>query len=38
MPYELGYASAMAVELFLVIAVLVLLFKGVLERKMKKIY
>ena len=38
MPYELGYASTMAVELFLVIAVLVLIFKGFLERRIRQIY
>ncbi len=38
MPYELGYASAMAVELFFVIAALVLLFKGVLERRIRNAY
>ncbi|MDD3336408.1 MAG: sugar ABC transporter permease [Eubacteriales bacterium] len=38
MPYELGYASSMAVELFFVIAVLVLAFKCILERKIKNIY
>ena len=32
-PYELGYASAMCVELFLIIAVIVLFFKGYMERK-----
>lgn len=32
-PYDLGYASAMSVELFLVIAVIILIFKGYLDRK-----
>ena len=32
-PYELGYASAMCIELFLVIAVIILIFKGYMERK-----
>lgn len=32
-PYDLGYASAMSVELFVVIAVIILIFKGYLERK-----
>ncbi len=38
MPYELGYASAIAVELFIVIAVLVLFFKGIIERKIRNVY
>lgn len=32
-PYELGYASAMCIELFFIIAVIVLFFKGYMERK-----
>lgn len=32
-PYDLGYASAMSVELFLVIAVIILVFKKYLDRK-----
>lgn len=35
-PYELGYASAMCAELFLVIAVIILIFKGYMERKIAK--
>lgn len=34
-PYELGYASAMCIELFFVIAVIVLFFKGYMERKIQ---
>lgn len=32
-PYDLGYASALCVELFFVIAVIILIFKGYLDRK-----
>ena len=32
-PYDLGYASAMCIELFLVIAVIILIFKGYMEKK-----
>ena len=32
-PYELGYSSALCIELFLIIAVIVLFFKGYMERK-----
>lgn len=35
-PYDLGYASAMCIELFVVIAVIILFFKGYLEKKMAK--
>lgn len=35
-PYELGYASAMCVELFFVIAVIILVFRGYLERKIAR--
>lgn len=35
-PYELGYASALCIELFLVIAVIILFFKGYMERKIAK--
>lgn len=35
-PYELGYASAMCIELFAVIAVIVLFFKGYMERKIRE--
>ncbi len=34
-PYELGYASAMCIELFFVIAVIVLFFKGYMERRIQ---
>lgn len=34
-PYDMGYASAMCVELFLVIAVIILVFKYFLERKIE---
>lgn len=34
-PYELGYASAMCIELFFVIAVIVLFFKGCMERRIQ---
>ena len=37
-PYDMGYASAMAVELFVVIAVITLFFKGYMERKIAKNY
>ena len=32
-PYDLGYASAMCVELFIIIAVIILVFKRYLDRK-----
>lgn len=32
-PYDLGYASAMCIELFLVIAVIIMIFKGYMEKK-----
>ncbi len=35
-PYELGYASAMCIELFFVIAVIILIFKGYMERRIAK--
>ncbi len=35
-PYNLGYASALSVELFFVIAVILLVFKGLIERKIKR--
>ena len=35
-PYDLGYASAMCIELFFVIAVIILIFKGYMERKIAK--
>lgn len=35
-PYELGYASALCIELFLVIAVIILFFKGYMERKIAR--
>lgn len=35
-PYDLGYASAMCIELFVVIAVIILFFKGYMERKIAK--
>ena len=34
-PYELGYVSAMCIELFFVIAVIVLFFKGYMERRIQ---
>lgn len=34
-PYELSYASAMCIELFFVIAVIVLFFKGYMERRIQ---
>ncbi len=37
-PYEVGYASAMAVELFIIIAVIILFFKGFMERKIEKTF
>lgn len=35
-PYDLGYASAMCIELFFVIAVIILIFKGYMERKIAR--
>ena len=37
-PYEVGYASAMAVELFIIIAVIILFFKGFMEQKTEKTF
>ena len=37
-PYDLGYASAVCVELFTVIAVITLFFKGYLDRRIEKNY
>lgn len=37
-PYDLGFASAVCVELFTVIAVITLFFKGYLDRKIEKNY
>ena len=35
-PYDLGYASALSIELFLVIAVIILFFKGYMERRIER--
>lgn len=37
-PYDLGYASAISIELFFIIAVIILIFKGYLERKIARNY
>ena len=36
--YELGYASALSVELFVVIAIIVFIFKGVIEKRINETY
>ena len=35
-PFDLGYASAVAVELFLVIAIITIFFKRILDKKIEK--
>lgn len=37
-PYELGYASSICMELFVVIAIIVLVFKGILERRIQNTF
>lgn len=36
--YELGYASALSVELFVIIAIVVFIFKGIIDKKIRNTY